>query len=176
VVDLPLATAFQGKVHAVLRIAAFATVDLDFTPTTTRRRPPQGVRWGGLRRSSGEARSVPFGASLGRYEVTSTRQLFGAMLICMALSERVQRALAAASALSREERRELITELALGLARERAPKADHDEAWAAEIRRRVDAVVSGESRGVPWSQVRHEIEGKLAERAATRNGSRGVVD
>src|SRR5579864_325722 len=82
----------------------------------------------------------------------------------MASSERVQRALAAASALSTQEREELITELILGLERDRDPEPGYDEAWSAEIRRRVDAVVSGRSKGVPWSQVRREIEAQLAER------------
>jgi len=82
----------------------------------------------------------------------------------MASSERVQRALAAASELSKEERGELIAELLLGLERDRETDPGYDEAWSAEIRRRVDAVVSGQSNGAPWSQVRREIEGQLAER------------
>lgn len=82
----------------------------------------------------------------------------------MASSERVQHALAAASALSTEEREELITELILGLERERDPEPGYDEAWSAEIRRRVAAVVSGRSKGVAWTQVRREIEAELAER------------
>jgi putative addiction module component (TIGR02574 family) len=82
----------------------------------------------------------------------------------MASSERVQRALAAASELSKEEREELIAELLLGLERDREADPGYDEAWSAEIRRRVDAVVSGRSKGVPWSQVRREIESQLAER------------
>jgi putative addiction module component (TIGR02574 family) len=82
----------------------------------------------------------------------------------MASSERVQRALAATSELSKEEREELITELILGLQRDRDPEPGYDEAWSAEIRRRVDAVVTGKSKGVPWSQVRREIEAQLAER------------
>jgi putative addiction module component (TIGR02574 family) len=82
----------------------------------------------------------------------------------MASSERVQRALAAASELSKEEREELITELILGLERDRDPEPGYDEAWSAEIRRRVDAVVNGQSKGERWSQVRREIEAQLAER------------
>jgi putative addiction module component (TIGR02574 family) len=82
----------------------------------------------------------------------------------MASSERLQRALAAASELSAEEREELVSELLLGLEREGDPDAGYDEAWSAEVRQRVDAVVSGRSKGTPWSQVRHEIEAKLIER------------
>jgi putative addiction module component (TIGR02574 family) len=80
----------------------------------------------------------------------------------MASSERIQRALAAASELSKRE--ELITELILGLEHDRDPDPGYDEAWSAEIRRRVEAVVTGKSKGVPWTQVRLEIEEKLAER------------
>jgi putative addiction module component (TIGR02574 family) len=82
----------------------------------------------------------------------------------MASSERVQRALAAASALTTEERAELIGELILSLEREGDPQPGYDEAWSAEIRRRVDAVLSGASKGAPWSQVKSEIAAQLAER------------
>ena len=81
----------------------------------------------------------------------------------MASSERLQRALAAASELSADEREELVSELLLSLERDRDPDAGYDEAWSAEIRGRVDAVVSGQSKGTPWSQVRREIETKVAE-------------
>jgi putative addiction module component (TIGR02574 family) len=86
----------------------------------------------------------------------------------MASSERVQRALAAVSGLSTEEREELIAELVLRLERERNPEPGHEEAWTVEIRRRVDAVLSGRSNGSPWSQVRREIEVELAERQRRR--------
>ncbi|MGH7269476.1 MAG: addiction module protein [Polyangiaceae bacterium] len=82
----------------------------------------------------------------------------------MASSERVQRAFAAASALTTEERAALIGELILSLERDRDPEPGYEEAWSAEIRRRVDAVLSGASKGVPWSQVKSEIAAHLAER------------
>ena len=82
----------------------------------------------------------------------------------MASSERVQRALAAASVLSTEERAELIGELILGLEGERDPEPGYDDAWSAEIRRRVDAVIGGTSKGAPWSQVKSEIAAQLAKR------------
>jgi putative addiction module component (TIGR02574 family) len=82
----------------------------------------------------------------------------------MASSERVQRALQAAADLTKDEREELVSELILGLERETDPEPGHEQAWAAEIRRRVDDVVGGRSRGVPWSQVRREIQADLARR------------
>jgi putative addiction module component (TIGR02574 family) len=82
----------------------------------------------------------------------------------MASSERLQRAPAAASELSADEREELISELVLGLERERDPEPGYDEARSAEARRRVDAAVSGPSNGTPWLQMRREIDAKLAQR------------
>jgi putative addiction module component (TIGR02574 family) len=87
----------------------------------------------------------------------------------MVSSERVQRVLAAASALSTEEREELVAELVLGLECDRNPEVGYDEAWSVEIRRRVDAVVSGRSTGSPWSRVRRDIEAQLTERQRRRS-------
>jgi hypothetical protein len=67
----------------------------------------------------------------------------------MASSDRVQRALAAASELSAEEREELIAELVLSLGRDREPEPSYDEAGPAEVRRRVDPVASHKSQGLP---------------------------
>jgi putative addiction module component (TIGR02574 family) len=82
----------------------------------------------------------------------------------VATSERVKRALQAAADLSKDEREELVTELILGLERDMPPEPGHEQAWAAEIRRRVDDVLAGRSHGQPWSQVRREIEADLARR------------
>lgn len=73
-------------------------------------------------------------------------------------------ALAAASALSTEEREELIEELILSIGRDREAEPGYDEAWSAEVRRRVDAVVRGASKGTPWTSVQSEVAAKLAER------------
>jgi putative addiction module component (TIGR02574 family) len=86
------------------------------------------------------------------------------MLCAMASSERVQRALAMAADLSREEREEPIAELFLSLERDREPDPGYEEAWSAEVRRRVDAVVSGASKGLPWSEVKRELQAQLAAR------------
>jgi putative addiction module component (TIGR02574 family) len=96
-------------------------------------------------------------ARLAAVDTPERRALFAGMTS----PDRVQRARAAASELSAEEREELIAVLSLGRARE--PEPGYDEAWSAEIRRRVDAVVSDKSRGLPWSQVRREVAAQLAE-------------
>jgi hypothetical protein len=82
------------------------------------------------------------------------------MLPGVAASERVQRALAAASGLSKEERDELI----VGLERDREPDPGYDEGWSNEIRRRLDGALAGRSKGTSWSQVRRDIEAQLAKR------------
>jgi hypothetical protein len=79
-------------------------------------------------------------------------------------SDRVRNALDAAAELSSEERKQLIAELVLRLDRDRDPDAEYGEAWSAEIRKRIDAVISGTSQGQSWSQVRQEIAAELAER------------
>jgi putative addiction module component (TIGR02574 family) len=81
----------------------------------------------------------------------------------MASSERIQRALAAASALTVQEREELVAQIILGLDRDRDPEPGYDDAWSTEIRRRVNAALSG-SAGTPWSEVRREIRERLVER------------
>lgn len=86
------------------------------------------------------------------------------MLREMALSDRIQKALAAASELTREEREVLLAELVLSLEYEAPPAEGYDEAWATEIRRRVDRVVNGTSDGAAWPQVRREIAAELARR------------
>ena len=80
------------------------------------------------------------------------------------MTEGVRRALAAAAGLSRQEREELVTRLILELEGDADADEGYDEAWATEIRRRVDAVLSGKSKGRPWKQVRAEIEAELARR------------
>src|SRR5579872_1736257 len=88
--------------------------------------------------------------------------------VAMALSEQVQRVLAAARGLSIAEREELIAELILSVEGDREPDPGYDEAWSAELHRRIDAVVGGASTGKPWSSVRSDIAAKLAERRRHR--------
>lgn len=41
------------------------------------------------------------------------------------------------------------------------PESNVEAAWRAEIRRRVDDLESGRVKGIPWSEVREELWGKL---------------
>lgn len=82
----------------------------------------------------------------------------------MASNERVRRVLQATADLSKEEREELVAELILGLEGESEPDAGYEEAWTAEIKRRVDDVVAGRSRGIPWAEARRQILANLERR------------
>ncbi len=86
------------------------------------------------------------------------------MLFCMALSERVQQALGAAADLTKEEREDLVAELLLRLEADAEPEDGYDAAWATEIKRRVDAALTGKSPGIGWQQVRDEIRAELTRR------------
>lgn len=46
--------------------------------------------------------------------------------------------------------------------------ADVEAAWLAEIERRGRRVLAGESKGIPWAQVRSRIEKRLGQRKRVR--------
>jgi putative addiction module component (TIGR02574 family) len=87
------------------------------------------------------------------------------MIRSMSSSERVQRVLVLAAEL--REREELAAELLLAVERESEPEPGHEEAWASEIRRRVDDALSGKTKAVPWEQAREEIRAALRSRRRT---------
>ena len=64
-----------------------------------------------------------------------------------------------ALALAPDERAALAHELIASLDGEGASSVD--EAWAAEITRRAERVLAGESRGVPWEVARREVRAVL---------------
>jgi hypothetical protein len=84
--------------------------------------------------------------------------------MAMSSSERVQRALAAAAELTSEERDEVVAELLIARERDLRPEPGYDEAWASEIRRRVDAVLAGTSKTRAWPEVRSELQEHLERR------------
>jgi putative addiction module component (TIGR02574 family) len=65
-------------------------------------------------------------------------------------------------ALSPDERAALAHELLASLETERDPGVD--EAWAAEITRRAERVLAGESRGVPWETAKREVRAVLSRK------------
>jgi len=67
-----------------------------------------------------------------------------------------------ALALPTEERAELAAELIASL--DGPADTDVEAAWAAEIERRAAKVLSGESEGTPWEEVRRRIEREISGR------------
>ena len=63
---------------------------------------------------------------------------------------------AAALAMSEEDRQDLLVQLMDSL--DGPPDEDYEEAWAAEIKRRLDEVRSGKPGvTVPWAEVRRKL-------------------
>ncbi len=60
------------------------------------------------------------------------------------------------------ERAELASELIRSL--DESEDSDAEEAWVREINKRVDDVMSGRVKTVPWTKVRKRIEAKLRAR------------
>lgn len=61
----------------------------------------------------------------------------------------------AALAMSVEDRQDLLVQLMDSL--DGPPDEDYEEAWAAEIKRRLDDVRSGKAVTVPWEEVRRKL-------------------
>jgi putative addiction module component (TIGR02574 family) len=78
------------------------------------------------------------------------------------MGEVAKRLLKEALALPDAERAELAAELMASFDGPQDP--DVEVAWAAEIERRAAKVLSGESQGVPWDEVRERIERELHEK------------
>ncbi len=72
------------------------------------------------------------------------------------MTERTRELLKQALSLSRGERAEIAAELLSSI--EDEAERGSDEAWEAEIERRANRVVTGESAGLDWDQVKREIE------------------
>jgi putative addiction module component (TIGR02574 family) len=86
------------------------------------------------------------------------------MIFRMTSSDRVHDVLTLAAALSRREREELAAELLLAVEREADPEPGHEEAWANEIRRRIDDALSGKTTAVMWEHAREGIRDSLRSR------------
>lgn len=62
------------------------------------------------------------------------------------------------------ERADVAAELLASLDEEPADSIEElERAWAAEIERRARRVLTGDSEGVPWEEVKQRIEGRLAK-------------
>ena len=81
------------------------------------------------------------------------------------MSPRAQELLREAMALPVKERADLAAELLASLDDARAEDpAEVEAAWAAEIERRARRVMTGETAGIPWEDVRRRAEAELRRR------------
>ena len=81
------------------------------------------------------------------------------------MSPRAQELLREAMALPVKERADLAAELLASLDDAAAEDpAEVEAAWAAEIERRARRVMTGETAGIPWEDVRRRAEAELRRR------------
>ncbi len=80
------------------------------------------------------------------------------------MTPRAQDLLRDALALPVEERADLASELLASLEGPGDDPGEVEAAWAAEIEKRARRVLSGESAGEPWEDVRRRIEADLKPR------------
>lgn len=79
------------------------------------------------------------------------------------MSPRTQEVFDAALGLTEVERAELAEQLLESIDPEFDPMTE--EEWAAEIKRRVDEMDSGEVEGIPWEEVRAKLQRAQDEQA-----------
>ncbi len=77
---------------------------------------------------------------------------------------RAQELLREALTLRPEDRADVAAELLASLDDANADTADVEAAWAAEIERRARRVLTGESAGIPWEEVRRRADDELRRR------------
>ena len=81
------------------------------------------------------------------------------------MSPRAQELLREAMALPVKERADIAAELLASLDDAAAEDpAEVEAAWAAEIERRARRVMTGETAGIPWEDVRRRAEAELPRR------------
>jgi len=77
------------------------------------------------------------------------------------MSNRAQELLREALTLPADERADVAAELLASLDESMENPSEVEAAWAAEIERRARRVLSGESAGEPWEDVRDRISHRL---------------
>ena len=80
------------------------------------------------------------------------------------MTSRAQELLREALALHPEDRADVAAELLASLDEADADLTDVEAAWAAEIERRARRVLTGESGGIPWEDVRRRADNELRKR------------
>jgi putative addiction module component (TIGR02574 family) len=80
------------------------------------------------------------------------------------MSQRTQEILQEALALPVDERADVAAQLLASLDDENVATEDIEAAWAIEIEKRARRVLSGQSEGIPWEDVRRRAEAELRKR------------
>lgn len=80
------------------------------------------------------------------------------------MSQRTQEILQEALALPVDERADVAAQLLASLDDEDVATEDIEAAWAIEIEKRARRVLSGQSEGIPWEDVRRRAEAELRKR------------
>ena len=80
------------------------------------------------------------------------------------MTSRAQELLREALTLPASERADVAAESLASLEDEETDPADIEAAWATEIEKRARRVLSGESAGIPWEEVRRRAEAEIRKR------------
>lgn len=80
------------------------------------------------------------------------------------MSGHAEKLLHKALGLPLDERASVAAELLASLDEPREPPAEVEAAWAAEIEQRAQRVLSGQSRGKPWPELRQELDSRLSKK------------
>ena len=80
------------------------------------------------------------------------------------MTQRTQELLREALALPVDERADVAAQLLASLDDEDVATEDIEATWAAEIEKRARRVLSGQSEGIPWEDVRRRAEADLRKR------------
>ena len=80
------------------------------------------------------------------------------------MTQRTQDLLREALALPVDERAEVAAQLLASLDEDDVATEDVEAAWAVEIEKRARRVLSGQSEGIPWEDVRRRAEAELPKR------------
>ena len=78
--------------------------------------------------------------------------------------QRTQELIREALALPVDERADVAAQLLASLDKEDVATEDIQAAWAEEIEKRARRVLSGQSEGIPWEEVRRRAEAELRRR------------
>ena len=92
------------------------------------------------------------------------------------MTQRTQELLREALALPVDERADVAAQLLASLNDEDVATEDIEAAWAAEIEKRARRVLSGQSEGIPWEDVRRRAEVSTSATQSTSTSRRSLSE